>query len=79
MKAPLYIEILRETLLPFLQSTCPDRYRFMQDNDPKYTSRVARQFLQDHNVNWWMMHTNARPDVDFDRMFGPKLVTRDEY
>lgn len=50
-KAPLYIEILRETLLPFLQSTCPGHHRFMQDNDPKHTSRVARQ---DHNTNWWM-------------------------
>ena len=53
MKAPLYTEILRRTLLPFIQHTCPGGHRFMQDNDPKHTSKVAQQFLQDNHVNWW--------------------------
>ena len=25
----------------------------MQDNDPKYTSGYAQQFLEDHDINWW--------------------------
>ena len=53
LKAPLYTEILRSTLLPFLQNTCLDHHRFMQDNDPKHTSRVAQLFLEENHVNWW--------------------------
>ena len=25
----------------------------MQDNDPKHTSRLARQFMNDNGVYWW--------------------------
>ena len=25
----------------------------MQDNDPKHTSRLARQFMHDNDVHWW--------------------------
>ena len=35
----LYIRILQDFLLPFLTEYC-----FMQDNDPKHTSRVAKDF-----------------------------------
>ena len=39
----LYISILQETLLPFIQSVYPDGHRFMADNDPKHTSKAAQQ------------------------------------
>ena len=53
MKAPLYIQILENTLLPFLRDVFPNGHRFMQDNDPKHTSRLARQFMLDNDVHWW--------------------------
>ena len=52
MKAPLYIQILENTLLPFLRDVFPNGHRFMQDNDPKHTSRLARQFMLDNDVHW---------------------------
>ena len=53
MNADLYVQILEECLLPFLQEIYPDSHCFMQDNDPKHTSRWAQQFFTQNNVNWW--------------------------
>ena len=53
MKAPLYVEILEKTLLPFLHVVFPHGHRFMQDNDPKHTSRRAQAFFEDNDVCWW--------------------------
>ena len=54
MNASLYVEILRKTLLPTVRSP---RYitghRFLQDNDPKHTSRAAQQFFEENGINWW--------------------------
>ena len=53
MDAPFYVSILGSAVLPFLRSVYPDGHRFMQDNDPKHTSRMANSFMLDNNVNWW--------------------------
>ncbi len=53
MDAPLYIQVLEQTLLPFLEGVYPDGHRFMADNDPKHTSRAAQAFLEEKEVNWW--------------------------
>ena len=50
MRAPLYAEILRETQLPFINCFCPD-HRYMQDNDPKHTSRLLKAFFDSKGVN----------------------------
>ena len=40
MNAPLFICILRSSLLPFINDIYPDGHRFVQDNDPKHCSRL---------------------------------------
>ncbi len=53
--AHLYCEILEKTLLPFIRNEFPSPsvHRFMQDNDPKHTSRLAQNFFARHGINWW--------------------------
>lgn len=51
--ADLYIDILRKTLVPYIKETHPNNHRFMQDNDPKHTSKKAKFFFETNNINWW--------------------------
>ena len=54
MDGPLYVKILEDHLLPFLEEHFHGtEYRFMQDNDPKHTSRVAKAFYVENGINWW--------------------------
>ena len=63
MDAPVYIDVLEKTLLPFLSDVYPDGHRFMQDNDPKHTSRLGRRFLEDNEVTWWKTPPES-PDLN---------------
>ena len=45
MNAEGYVQLLRESLLPFIRNMYPDGHRLMQDNDPKHTSRKAQVFF----------------------------------
>ena len=49
----MYVDILRRSLKPFIDEVYPDSHRFMQDNDPKHTSRLANNFFGDNDINWW--------------------------
>ena len=63
MDAELYCQILDEYLVPFIQTTYPHSHRFMQDSDPKHTSRRAQAFFCDRGINWW--HTPPEsPDAN---------------
>ena len=44
-------EILQNTLCPFIQEVYPDHHRFQQDNDPKHTSNMAKEFMKNHGIN----------------------------
>ncbi len=43
-----------------------EKYRFMQDNDPKHTSRRARAFFEENGIDWWKTLPES-PDL---RTFG---------
>ena len=54
MDASLYVKILNDFLLPFIEKKFQgSSYRIMQDNDPKHTSRLAKTFYQEKGINWW--------------------------
>lgn len=65
MAAPLYCEILERTLLPFIAEKfpSPNVHRFMQDNDPKHTSRAAQDFFSMSNISWWRTPPES-PDMN---------------
>lgn len=65
MDATLYCEILQQTLVPFLQDKFPEpsTHRFMQDNDPKHTSRVAKEYFAKSNITWWRTPPES-PDMN---------------
>ena len=60
MDAAMYVDILKKTLKPFIDEVYPESHRFMQDNDPKHTSRLATAFFED----------------DGRRLLNPRIVTR---
>lgn len=53
MDSLVYQNILSRFLLPFVCEKYPMGYRFMQDNDPKHTSRSTQEWLERNEVNWW--------------------------
>ena len=63
MTAEMYIDILTRCLVPFCWKVYPDGHRFMQDNDPKHTSRRAQKFFEDNNINWWRTYPES-PDAN---------------
>ena len=65
MDAPLFCEILRRTLLPFIASYFPEpgSHRLMQDNDSKHVSRFAQEFYTTSGINWWWTPAES-PDIN---------------
>ena len=48
----LYTQILEKHLVPFVEEAfCGTEYHFMQDNDPKHTSHVAKAFYNEKEIN----------------------------
>ena len=62
MDAEFFCGILESTLVPFIQEKLPD-HRFVQDNDPKHTSRRAQAFFEEKNINWWRAPPES-PDLN---------------
>ena len=36
-----------------IEELYPDGHRFVQDNNPKHTSALAKQCFEGTNINWW--------------------------
>ena len=58
----IMVRILREALIPSAQRLYPDStYLFMQDNNPKHTSRCVREFFADNGIEWWKTLPDLNP------------------
>jgi transposase len=62
MTGPFYVDILRRHL-PEIREMLGNRWRLQQDNDPKHTSHVAKDFLQE-NVPAVMDWPSNSPDLN---------------
>ena len=63
MKSELFIDILDQTLLPFVNTVYPDGHKLMQDNDPKHCSNITKAWLEDKSINWWRTPAES-PDLN---------------
>lgn len=50
MTAEVYVGIMRETMLPYAEWNMPLRWVLQQDNDPKHTSKLAKEFFARNGV-----------------------------
>jgi len=62
MTGEVYVDIIRKHI-PQIRKMLSDRWRLQQDNDPKHTSRVAKNFLQE-NVPAVMDWPSNSPDLN---------------
>ena len=66
MDAKFYTEeILQNTLLPAIRHLYPAplSHRLWADNDPKHCSKLAKNFLEENNVNWFRTPAES-PDLN---------------
>ncbi len=50
-------------LSSFIQAEFSSTHRLMQDNDLKHTSRLAREFFEQNQINWWKTPPES-PDMN---------------
>lgn len=62
MNAEGFIEILEAGLIPYLAAV-NGNVKLMMDNDPKHTSRKARAWMEQNNINWWKTPAES-PDLN---------------
>lgn len=63
MDGPFYVHILQTQLLPAAQRMYGKDWRLQQDNDPKHTSRVAKEFIAQNGIKTMDWPSNS-PDLN---------------
>ena len=63
MDATRYGEILKASLLPFIQQCHLRGHRLYQDNDPKHTSKYISDFFTENGIVWWKSPPES-PDLN---------------
>ena len=63
MDAIRFGEILKASLLPFIQQCHPRGHRLYQDNDPKHTSKYIEKFFEKNRIVWWRSPAES-PDLN---------------
>uniref|UniRef100_A0A1X7UBN6 Tc1-like transposase DDE domain-containing protein n=1 Tax=Amphimedon queenslandica TaxID=400682 RepID=A0A1X7UBN6_AMPQE len=62
MNATGFIEVLNAGLVPYLNKV-DSNPRFMQDNDPKHSSRRVASWMESMGINWWKTPAES-PDLN---------------
>ena len=65
MTATRYGDILKASLVPYVQECYPEGHRLYQDNDPKRQqihSRVLQEFFDMNRISWWKSPAES-PDL----------------
>ena len=63
MTKELYVLILGQTLVPFIEKTFTSGHKLMQDNDPKHVSGYTQEYFLRKSINWWRTPPES-PDLN---------------